>query len=121
MIAGCAVDFGFTFAASAALALGYAWLRAVDFETARTQPEFLLPLLSLGALGTVMGAALAARIARSRPLAHGLFVGGVSTAMGLVALFGGQGSVPEPWNWIGLAAALPASLLGALLGSPRDS
>lgn len=119
-IAGCAIDLGFTFAAGTALSIGYMSFRGVDFDTARLAPEFLLPLVSLGALGTVIGSAIAARIAKKNPLSHGLVVGGVSTAMGLLSLLGGGSSVPEPWNWIGVAAALPAGLLGALLGSSRN-
>jgi len=120
VIAGCAIDLGFTFVAGTAFALGYVSLKGIDFEAARSATEFLLALVSLGAFGTVLGGALAAFIAKENPLSHGLVVGGVSTAMGLLSQLGDGSSIPEPWNWIGVAAALPAGLLGALLGSSRD-
>jgi hypothetical protein len=120
VIAGCAIDLGFTYLAGTALALGYLSARGVDFATARTTTEFLVLLISVGAVGTVLGGAIAARIARKSPIAHGLSVGGVSAAMGLLSLLGGGGSLPEPWNWLGVAAAVPAGLLGALIAAPRD-
>jgi hypothetical protein len=119
VIAGCAVDQGFTLAVSAALPAFFAHVLGADRATATASVEFLLPLVTLAALGTVFGGAVAARFARKDPLAHGLAVGGVSVALGLVAVLSSV-SLPAPWGWLQLVAAPPAGLLGGLLGSPRS-
>jgi len=64
-------------------------------------------------IGGFTGAAVAARIADTRLILHGMAVGAVLTLMALLTLL----SIPYPaWFWfVNLAIVLPAALLGTWL------
>jgi hypothetical protein len=88
----------------------------VSERVARELPisEFLAVLLA-SVVGTVSGAWLAASLARRAPKLHGLAVGALLLAAGLVITF----MVPHLWwYWMpGEAILLPAAYVGARLGA----
>jgi hypothetical protein len=73
----------------------------------------LLFLLAAWLLGTVAGSAVAARIARQRPVLHAMIVGVVQLAFGVFNLV----MFPHPLWFVvaGMALILPAAYLGATM------
>ncbi len=81
--------------------------------------NFAVPWLA-HALGTLAGAALAARLAATRPFALALGIGGFFLLGGIAASM----MIPAPWWFIALdllAAYLPMAWLGQRLGAPKAS
>lgn len=75
-------------------------------------------LLAWG-LGSLLGGAVAARMAPRRPLTHALAVGAIQMAGGAVTLY----QIPHPlWmTVVGLALFLPAAVLGARLAELSEA
>jgi hypothetical protein len=80
---------------------------------------FLLLGLLLGTLSMVLGAYLAARLAKHLPLFNACAVGVLGIAAGFV--LGGSGESPWWFNAIGYLSTIPAALVGGWLarGAPQ--
>lgn len=118
VIAGCAVDYGGTYAALYAFALARLLVQGPPTEAA--SPAMTLTSVALGALCTVLGGFTAARFARANPLAHGAAVGVVATLLGVLSLMGSSSASVERITLIGIGISLPAGVVGSLIGGTRD-
>jgi hypothetical protein len=85
-----------------------------------TMPAGAFAMVALGYfLGTVVGAWVAARIARRSPVVCAIVVGGVLLALGVVNLL----TIPHPaWFWpVSLAAFPLGTWIGLLIGRRRPA
>jgi hypothetical protein len=119
---GALLDIALTVAGSIPLAL---WLAGPDareaLDRALTSPEGLLWSALLGLAATIVGAWYGARRAGALHVRHGGWIAVVSIALGLpfqlLSAGGSAGAYPFWYEAAGLAAMLPAGMLGGLLAS----
>jgi drug/metabolite transporter (DMT)-like permease len=75
-------------------------------------PAYLRAALILGAVSTVVGGFLVARIARSIPYFNALAYGVIGVVLGVLT----TGELPTWFRVVGIGLTVPASLLGAYFG-----
>ncbi len=118
VIAGCAVDYGGTYAGLYAFA--FARLLLLGPTSEPDSPEMKGIVLGIGTLATVLGGFTAGRFAPSAALVHGIAVGVVAEVLGLLSILSSEARAFDVWNGIGLAVSLPAAMAGALLSRGDD-
>ena len=89
------------------------------FGEAMSSQEGLLAFLIIGALCTVLGGYVAARIAKVEQIKHGALVGAVSLLIGVLqtTMAGAASPVPHDFELLGYILAIPAGALGGHLAA----
>lgn len=92
-----------------------------DFSNTIVAPternHVVLVLLAIGAITTMIGGYIAARIARKNIYLNAGAVGAIGVIMGIL----GRGNNPAWFDMIGLVTIIPAALLGGLLAEKHKS
>jgi putative membrane protein (TIGR04086 family) len=85
--------------------------------------EGLIALIVIGAFCTGLGGYLAARLAKAEEVKHGALVGAVALIVGVLqtAMAGEASPVPQFYQFLGYALAIPAGALGGSLAQGRSS
>ena len=121
IVVGILIDIGGSIGAGIAYVIGAAVVQgargvAFDAETLTLGVPQLAVIEMVGLLFTATGGFVAAQMAKTRHLQHGMAVGVASLCVGLLSEFaGGDSDVPAWFNAIAYVAVVPAAAFGGYL------
>jgi len=92
------------------------------FKEMLSSPEGLLAIIAIGTFCTALGGYVAGRLAGAEETKHGALVGAASLILGALqaAMIGGENTIPQGYELLGYALAIPAGALGGYFAQ-RDT